>query len=191
MKKLLFILKNAWLHRKIIKQKLNQHKHQLITITDLKPITLKKHNIKYLAIDFDGVLGAHGQEFLCNKVYQWLITLSREFNSKNIFILSNKVSLTRIDFFKKHFPSIYYITGIRKKPYPDGLLKIQQLVNCKPAMLALIDDRILTGYLASILAGAFPILIISPYKDYRLHPFKEFFFILLRTTERIVYRYFL
>ena len=187
MGKLLFTLKNAFLHRKQIKTLLSQNKHQITTITALSTAALKKHNIKYLAIDFDGVLAAHGQKLPHNEIKEWLTTFSQAFNEENIFIVSNKPTPARLEYFNKHFPSIRCITGVRKKPYPDGLLSIQQQVNCKPSVLALVDDRVLTGCLASMLAGSFPILVTSPYKNYRSHPFQESFFGFLRFTERVFF----
>jgi len=187
MGKLLFSLQNAFLHRKQIKTLLSQNKHQITTITALSAAALKKHNIKYLAIDFDGVLAAHGQKLPNNEIKKWLTTFSQAFNEENIFIVSNKPTPARLEYFNKHFPSIRCITGVRKKPYPDGLLSIQQKVNCEPSVLALVDDRVLTGCLASMLAGSFPILVTSPYKNYRSHPFQESFFGFLRFTERIFF----
>lgn len=183
MGKLLFTLQRAFQHRKQIKKLLRQKKHQVKTITALDAAMLKKQNIHYLAIDFDGVLAAHGQKLPNNEIKQWLKTFSQAFNGENIFILSNKPTLARQKYFKAYFPSIRFITRVRKKPYPDGLLSIQRQVNCKPHALALVDDRILTGCLASVLAGSFPILATSPYKNYKSHPFQESFFWFLRLIE--------
>ena len=186
MRRLLFTLRNAYFYKNQIKYLLSKKKHQVTKITKLSTATLRKYKIKYLAIDFDGVLVTHGQNLPNNEIKQWLMKFGRKFNDRNIFILSNKLTPERIEYFNKYFPSIRCISGVRKKPYPDGLLNIQKIVNCKkkPYVLALVDDRILTGYLASILAGSFPILIKSPYKNYRSHPLQEAFFGVLRFIER-------
>ena len=186
MKRLLFTLQNAYFYRHQIKYLLGKKKHKITKITRLNPAILRKCSIRYLAIDFDGVLVTQGQSLPNNEIKQWLINFSRKFDNRNIFILSNKLTPERIEYFNKYFPSIRCVSRVRKKPYPDGLLNIQKIVNCKkkPYVLALIDDRILTGYLASILARSFPILITSPYKNYKSHPFQETFFGVLRFIEQ-------
>ncbi|MDE5035872.1 HAD family hydrolase, partial [Francisella tularensis subsp. holarctica] len=71
----------------------------------------------------------------------------------------------RLKYFNANFPKIRYIAGVAKKPYPDGLNKIIQLVGCQAKELALVDDRLLTCCLACLIAGCYTILITNPSID--------------------------
>ena len=75
------------------------------------------------------------------------------------------------------------MSGVRKKPYPDGLLKIIQDEKIDPKLVCLIDDRLLTGILAAELAGTQAILITKPLSNFERHFFKECFFSILRALE--------
>ena len=181
-----FTIKMSWYQRNKIKA-IAQKKHQVETVTQLNPDKLKKLGIRYIALDFDGVLAPHGQPLPDEKILHWLKSLCEKYAEQNIFILSNKPTVARAQYFAQHFPNIRFIDGVAKKPYPDGLLKIQEIAHCKSHELALIDDRLLTGCLACILAGSFPILVTKPYHNYVRRPFQESFFGLLRFVEKSVF----
>ncbi|WP_116964302.1 YqeG family HAD IIIA-type phosphatase [Fastidiosibacter lacustris] len=181
-----FTIKNSISQRKKIKA-ICQNKHQIDQVTQLNPNKLKVLGIKYIALDFDGVLAPHGQPLPDEHIFDWLKVLSQKYSQKNVFILSNKPTLERAEYFANNFPNIRFINDVAKKPYPDGLIKIQQLVNCKPRELALVDDRLLTGCLACILAGSFPILVTKPYTNYLRRPFQESFFSFLRFIEKLIF----
>lgn len=153
-------------------------------LTDLTSEYLSKKYIKYLVLDFDGVIAPHGKQKPHREVYQWFNKFLEYFNQSHIFILSNKPTTERLAFFSKKYPQIRFILGVAKKPYPDGLLKIQQLFNCKSNEIALVDDRILTGCLACIIAGCLPIIITEPYVDMKNYNSKEKLLKLLRYVEQ-------
>ena len=186
MGRLSYTIKQSFYQRKKLKA-VKQKKYQLSVVTDLNIDQLKKHHIKYLALDFDGVLAAHGQALPNENIKIWLQQFSDKFNQNHIFILSNKPTDMRAQYFKSYFPNICFISGVNKKPYPDGLLAIQQMTKCQAHELALVDDRLLTGCLACILAGSFPILITKPCKNYRKRPFQEAFFGFLRKLEQGIF----
>ncbi|MBK2125143.1 YqeG family HAD IIIA-type phosphatase [Fangia hongkongensis] len=183
MGKLYFTLKESFKAKKKLKA-IRQKKHRLTSVTSLSPLLLQKANVQYLALDFDGVLAAHGQPLPSESIKNWLSTFCERFPQEHIFILSNKPTLERKSYFEKYFPKIRFIDNVRKKPYPDGLQQIQTLAKCKSYEIALVDDRLLTGCLACILAGAYPILITKPFSNFKRRPFQESFFGLLRWIEK-------
>lgn len=158
--------------------------HCLESVTRLSVEFLNKHNIKIVTLDFDGVLAAHGKPELNEEVKIWLDSFANEFGQENIFILSNKPTQVRLEYFKKYYPQIRFISGVAKKPYPDGLKKLIEIANCEPKTVALVDDRLLTGCLACIIADCYPILITKPYVDYDNYNTSEKFFAFLRKWEQ-------
>ena len=156
-------------------------------VVNLKAIDLQNAGVKYLALDFDGVLASHGKEKPLPQVCQWLTDFAKEFGEENIFILSNKPTQERLEFFQREYPNVRFIAGVAKKPYPDGMLKIRDILDCKTAEIALVDDRLLTGCLACIIAGSYPILITKPYFDSQNYDSKEKFFAFLRKWEQKIF----
>ncbi|AJC49518.1 HAD family hydrolase [Allofrancisella guangzhouensis] len=158
--------------------------HTLESIIQLEPEFLKQKGIKYLALDFDGVLASHGKPQIYPEVKTWLDSFASKFGEERIFILSNKPTNERLKYFRKIYPQIRFISGVAKKPYPEGLLKIQDLLKCDTKEIALVDDRLLTGCLACIIAGSYPILITKPYVDRQNYSKEERFFNFLRYWEQ-------
>lgn len=158
-------------------------------ITDVTKNDLVNLHISVLALDFDGVLNSHGEAYPRADVMLWLEQMQTELGAENIFILSNKPSEIRLQFFAKHFPGIRFIKGVRKKPYPDGLemiFKLQGVSLEKRQQVALIDDRLLTGMLATCIASCQGLYIQSPYTQFKERPVAEAFFQSLRWAERWV-----
>jgi uncharacterized protein len=155
---------------------------------DLDPRKLKNDGIAVLALDFDGVLSPHGSSAPLPEAQEWLNRCVTVFGGHNIFILSNKPTEERRLWFKQHFPAMRFIGSVRKKPFPDGLKKIGELAEAPPSSILMVDDRLLTGCLAAILAGSRPAYIRSPSISFRQRPLAELFFMLLRSTERIFVR---
>ncbi len=147
-------------------------------------------NYQALILDFDGVLAAHGEIQARADVEMWLDKCFESLGDKPIFILSNKPMPKRIAYFKKRFPSIQFVTGVAKKPYPDGLKHIAKQQGFKPKELVLVDDRLLTGVLASCIAGTEVIYISPAYSNFKKHPLQESFFASLRLLERQILRWF-
>lgn len=161
-------------------------------ITDITINDLTNLSISVLALDFDGVLNSHGEDYPKLEVIVWLHQIQEHFLPDNIFILSNKPSAARQQFFEEHFPGIRFIKGVRKKPYPDGLEAIFKLKNLslkQRQQVALIDDRLLTGMLATCIAGCQGLYIDSPYTQFKVRPIEESFFQMLRYWERFFLGY--
>ena len=118
----------------------------------------------------------------------WLIHVISEFGAEKIFILSNKPKTSRCAYFRTVFPNIRFVTGIRKKPYPDGLMAIKNMANCTLTDIVLLDDRLLTGGLATCLAGTKFIYINKPLVSLAHNFIAEIFFIALRSLERTFVR---
>lgn len=155
-------------------------------VVNLTSEDLSKLNIECLALDFDGVLNAHAELRLHPDCEQWLKSLCKVWPEDKIVILSNKPHPKRIAFFNQSFPNILFVPKTKKKPYPDGLLKIAKMKNISADKILLVDDRLLTGMLACCIAGSKGILIKKPYKRLFRRPIRELFFIFLRTFERLL-----
>ncbi len=155
------------------------------SILTLDPEAFKASGVAALAFDFDGVLAHHGAPAPLPEAVEWLNRCVGIFGGDRVFILSNKPTEGRRLWFSEHFPALRFIAGVRKKPYPDGLRKAAELAGVPLATVLMVDDRLLTGCLAAITAGARPCYIRRPYVSFRHLPAAEMFFMLLRRIERI------
>lgn len=173
-------------HRKQLASILRSAAPGLRTVT-VNPEVLKERGIKVLALDFDGVLAPHGRHEPLPEVTHWMRWCSACFGEGNIFILSNKPTPERSAWFSSHFPAIRFISGVRKKPYPDGLLQIIARSGSQAAEIMLLDDRLLTGALATCLARTQISYINNPYVDFRGNPVPELFFTALRSAEQLLF----
>jgi len=153
-------------------------------ILNLDPAALKSSGIDALALDFDGVLAHHGAPAPLPEAIEWMKRCETVFGGDRIFVLSNKPTEGRRQWFADNFPALRFISGIRKKPFPDGLNKTGELAGVPLSKILMVDDRLLTGCLAALVAGARPCYIRHPYASFRHRPFAELFFMLLRRTER-------
>jgi predicted HAD superfamily phosphohydrolase YqeG len=160
------------------------------TILELNPEELRTSGIAALALDFDGVLASHGFTTPFPQAFAWIQRCQIVFGGDRIFILSNKPTALRKKWFAENFPAIRFISGVRKKPYPDGLNKIGELSGVPLSSILMVDDRLLTGCLAALVAGARPCYIRKPYISFSHNISAETFFMLLRTAERLVVRLF-
>ncbi|MED7787925.1 HAD family hydrolase [Francisella sp. 19X1-34] len=181
----LYTMKQMFKYRKKLKSL--RYGNCLESIVDLTPQFLYQKKVKYLALDFDGVLASHGKPEILEEVKLWLDEFVTKFDEGNIFILSNKPTQERLEYFKRYFPKIRFISGVAKKPYPDGLNKIIDTLNCQSQEVALVDDRLLTGCLACFIAGCYPILITKPYVDRDNYTKEERFFSFLRYAEQKIF----
>jgi predicted HAD superfamily phosphohydrolase YqeG len=154
------------------------------SILSIEPATLKADQVKVLALDFDGVLSPHGFAAPVPQAQEWLARCATVFGEDKLFILSNKPSLERKKWFDRHFPGIRFISGVKKKPFPDGLNKIGELARVPLTSILMIDDRLLTGCLAALVAGTRPCYIRKPFISFSHNIFAEIFFMLIRTAER-------
>ena len=157
-------------------------------ILSLDPESLLAAGISVLALDFDGVLAGHGAPVPLPEATVWLKRCEAHFGGGQIFILSNKPTEGRRQWFAEHFPTMRFISGVRKKPYPDGLLKTAELAGVPASSILMVDDRLLTGCLAALVAGARPCYIRHPYATFNFRPFAELFFWSLRVGERVFVR---
>ncbi|HEX9079790.1 MAG TPA: HAD family hydrolase [Desulfuromonadaceae bacterium] len=155
------------------------------SILTLDPALLKERGIAALALDFDGVLAPHGFLAPLPAAEEWLSRCVAEFGGDRVFILSNKPTEARRSWFARKFPEIRFISGVRKKPFPDGLNRIGALAGVPLASILMVDDRLLTGCLAALNAGALPLYVRRPYVSLAHRPVTELFFMLLRSGERV------
>ena len=154
-------------------------------ITDVDLHALKDTGIDVLVLDYDGVLTAHNGLQLSEEVDAWLKQAIAIFGDK-VFVLSNQPKPKRIAYFQEYYPSVHFITA-KKKPYPDGLLTIAEQADVAVNKLLLVDDRLLTGGLACVLAGCQCFLVIRPFQDFKHHFLYEVMFACLRKIERLIF----
>lgn len=160
-----------------------------VSTGDVDLAAISQTGVKALVFDFDGVLAPHGSIRPLAQGQQALTEAQEIFGAGHVYILSNKPTPERRSWFAENFPQVVFIDGVRKKPYPDGLLKIAALGNYQNQQIALLDDRLLTGGVACLDSGVQFIYISKPYVDYSAHPFKESFFTALRTFESLLARF--
>jgi len=174
-------------HRRRLRQILDETPSCTCILT-LDPAALKSSGITALALDFDGVLAHHGAPAPLPEAIEWIRRCEAVFGGDRIFILSNKPTEERRHWFASHFPALRFISGVRKKPFPDGLNKTGELAGVPLSTILMVDDRLLTGCLAAINAGARPCCIRQPYVSFSHRPLAELFFWMLRAGERIFVR---
>ncbi len=184
--RILYALTMAFKHRKSLWAYRHEQALQKQSILVIDPRTLEAQGIKVLALDFDGVLAAHGATEINADVSHWLKQCVRIFGPGHVFIVTNKPSKQRADYFAHHFSGIEFIFPKRKKPYPDSLLSILEKTGVTSQALLVIDDRLLTGILALIIAGVRGCYITQPVTDLHRRPFAELFIMALRLFERSV-----
>lgn len=174
---------SGFVHRKEI-AKVLQKSAEGVSTDSVNPELLKKSGTRVLALDFDGVLAPHGRSEPLPETAEWLENCCSVFGQENVYILSNKPTAARSHWFGCRFPGIRFISGVRKKPYPDGLLKIIKTSGVQPSEVMLLDDRLLTGVLAAYLAETRVTYINRPYIDFRGNPFPELIFASVRAAEQ-------
>ncbi|MES2204725.1 MAG: HAD family hydrolase [Pseudomonadota bacterium] len=169
-----------------------KHKRELKSLPYAKNITsidwrnLYDSGIRVLVLDFDGVLAADKQKKLYVGVDKVLETAQTIFGD-HVYIFSNQPTPQRQAYFAEHFPKIQFLVA-KQKPYPDGLLSVIVKEQVSPEKVVLIDDRVLTGGLASVLAGTQCILIEKPYMCFYSNMLREILFISIRAIERLWFR---
>lgn len=183
MKRFIYTLRQVCRHRHALKQARVRGVPHVLSL-DLG--RLKKSNIKCLVLDFDGVLAPHGDKMPLPEVMCWLENIIAR-NDFQLAILSNKPTSSRQQFFTQYMPSIHFVSGTRKKPYPDGLLALAQQLQLAPDQLLMVDDRLLTGCLSAVGSGAKPLWIRRPYVRFLSKKLLiELFFSFLRMLDRLI-----
>jgi predicted HAD superfamily phosphohydrolase YqeG len=155
-------------------------------VTQLSGERLAAEGCLILVLDFDGVLAPHGFGEPLPEVIAWLDRCVRFPGLRRVYVLSNKPSPAREAFFRRMYPVVRFVRDVRKKPYPDGLAGIIAAEEVRPQQVLIVDDRLLTGILAAVLADAKGICITEPYRDFRKETAAELFFAVLRRVERFL-----
>lgn len=122
----------AFRHRTALRAYRHDKDLQSQSILALNPTTLHANGIKIMVLDFDGVLAAHGGKKINPDISQWLSDCIQVFGTGNVFILTNRPSTERADYFAKNFSGVEFIFPTRKKPYPDSILSILQKTQVDP-----------------------------------------------------------
>ena len=183
-KRFIYTLYHAWQHRQSLRALVQDANQHIQCVTELTFKNLQALNVKGLVLDFDGVLAAHGENEVTDAVYTWLKQLQQQ--PIKLFILTNKPNSTRQRYFEEYFKKIIFIKA-PKKPYPQGLLSVIQQLNCSASEVLLVDDRLLTGGLATILAGCQIKWVRKPFVNYKKRPIIERFFMGLRKLEAYIF----
>lgn len=186
-----YAIRESWRFKLQLKNIMQSPQMQLINIQDISKSELDARGVSILVLDYDGVLAAHGEPEPKPEILTWLRQFSQIFAPGKIYILSNKPTLGRQEFFLQNFPEIKFIFSKRKKPYPDGLLQIATEAGVAPQHLLLVDDRLCTGVLATLIAGTQGLWITKPYVNIMARPIAETWFMFLRWSEQRIIKYFL
>lgn len=160
------------------------------TVLDLTPEQVRAEGVVALAVDFDGVLAPHGGEAPLPEAVVWLRSMASALGEDKLVILSNRPKGPRLDWFRQEMPGVRVLAGVRKKPYPDGLIQAGEQMSAPLSMILMVDDRLLTGCLAALVAGCRPWYVRRPFVDWRGEACHELFFMLLRRGERLLVRLF-
>lgn len=155
---------------------------------DLRPEAFAALGIEALALDFDGVLAPHGGDCPLPEAEIWLRQAVAVCGAGRVFVLSNRPYGPRVDWFRDQLPGVRFISGVRKKPYGDGLYKTAELASVPLSAILMADDRLLTGCLAAICTGSVPYYVRSPYRDLGRETLHELLFMTLRRLERLFVR---
>lgn len=159
------------------------------TVLELTPEGLRDAGVAALALDFDGVLAPHGAGRPLPETERWLRQAVAEFGADKVVILSNRPEGPRLEWCARELPGVRFVGGVRKKPYPDGLLRAGELVGVPLSAILMADDRLLTGCLAALNAGCRPFYVRRPFVDWGGETRNELFFMLLRSMERLLVRF--
>lgn len=182
----LYTVKHAWRHR----QRLAYIRKQAVPrITHLSFENLQQQGIKALLLDFDGVLANHGETEPLPSLRPFLDVACQYFGEQRLFILTNQPNAARAQYFQTHFPSITFMQGFPKKPFPHAIRHILSATALDPSACLLVDDRLLTGGLLACITGIHVQYISEPFVDYAKHPLLECFFQGLRKLERCFFPY--
>ena len=179
-----YALRMAFRYRKALSAYRRDEESQRQSILNLDPEHLRATGIKRIALDFDGVLAAHGGTEIGLEIRHWLNHCIQTFGLGHVFIVTIKPSTERAKYFSTHFSGVEFIFPKRKKPYPDSLLSILEKTKMNPSELLVVDDRLLTGILAAIIVGARGCYITQPLVNVYKHSLSEFFIMSLRQLER-------
>ena len=187
MKRLIYCIFNTFLYRKGL-SKIKRGKQCVSGVLSISPSFLDEHHIDVLVLDFDGVMASHGEDIPYNEVIAWLKDLLIHFNENKVYILSNKPTIQRKLFFQEYFPKVTFISGVRKKPYPDGLQLVAEMSGVKNSNIAIVDDRLLTGCLSSLIAGSQAIWVTKAYTNFKKRFVVESFFQFQRWLDKSIIR---
>lgn len=179
-----YAIKMGWQQRKNLKCFLTDSQVRISALSEITPQKLDEANIAILILDFDGVLAPHDAAMPLPEAQAWLTGLCQTIGEHRLALFTNKPKAERLAYFQKHFPSIFIVHGVKKKPFPDGIIQVADYKGVPVHRVALLDDRLLTGMLSVCLAYARGYYFVKPYHSYLHHPFKEGFFSLLRQIER-------
>jgi HAD superfamily phosphatase (TIGR01668 family) len=184
LRRILYALAQARQQRSALRRVNHEPSQQVASILQLDYTAAYQRGIRVLALDFDGVLAAHGNIMPLPELTPWLQACVAQFGAGRVCILSNNPIPARVEYFNQHCPGIEYIKSPRKKPYPDGVQAICLHLKVSPKEVLVVDDRLLTGVLAAIIAGAEVAYITQPYIGWQQRPIVEAFFASLRYLER-------
>lgn len=188
MEKIWYALIMAWKYRKDLRDYRCLSALQKPAVTALNPVTLKSEGVRLMILDFDGVLAAFGETALTPAIKAWVAQCTSVFGAGNILILTNRPTEERQRYFDEQLTGIELFWAAKKKPYPDGILAIIRLKEMQPENVLVVDDRLLTGILAAIIANVRGCYITKPLVSWQKRPIQELFFMCLRALERLMFR---
>lgn len=157
----------------------------VMNILSINWLALHDSGIRVIVLDFDGVLAADKKQALHPGVDAVLLEILKIFG-QHVYIYSNQPTSQRHAYFSEYFPEIKFLVA-KQKPYPDGLLSVIVREQIDPYQIMLIDDRVLTGGLAAVLAGTQCLLVKKPFICFYHNTVREIAFMTIRWVERILF----
>jgi len=157
---------------------------------------LKKNGLKYLILDFDGVLAEHNGIKLNKQIKVWVKQSINLLGKNRIFILSNNKSKhqERSAYYKKNYPDIIFVDNLYSKPYPYDVYKIfkkYKIKNEEYKNILLIDDRLFTGILLSMIIGIKSMYLKKPIINWKYNFLRESYIFFIRKIEILVCKLFI
>lgn len=183
-----FTLSEASERRPELKKVLKEQGYSIKTIADLDPQVLYDQGIRVVVFDFDGVLAPQDDLHVLEPELKKLADFCQVFSQQNVIMWSNNPIPARMLALQAQFPDVEWLDD-KPKPHPDAILQLIQVKACDPKVVMVIDDRLLTGILAGILAGTQVRLVTNPKIRKRGNFIVEVGFILLRKIEQFVFKF--
>lgn len=126
----------------------------LDSVTQITPEILKENKINAIILDVDNTLINIKQE-LSEEVKNWVKTMKN--NNIKLYILSNTNDKQKVGKVSKALDIPY--VNLAKKPFKQGFLKVQKILQENPENIAAVGDQIFTDVIGGNRCNMFTILV--------------------------------
>lgn len=123
-------------------------------VTEITPEVLEKNKIKAIILDVDNTLINIKQE-LADDIKNWVKDMKN--NNIKLYILSNTNDKQKVGKVSNALDIPY--VNLAKKPFKQGFLKVQKILQEKPENIAAVGDQIFTDVIGGNRCNMFTILV--------------------------------